>query len=109
MNPDFIAVGGAIVTLLWAANAVEFAIVFSEGRWRPLTRKLYLVLSAAWVAVVLWFMFGARIFVSETTDRATKGIITIVLVIVLIDLAVTLWRMTKRPRTPAAFAAIAKH
>lgn len=109
MNPDFIAVGGAIVTFLWAAHAVEFAIVFSEGRWRPLTRKLSLVLSLAWVPVVLWFMFGARIFVSETTDRATKGIIPIVLIIVLIDLGVTLYRISKRPRTPAALAAIAKH
>ena len=107
-NPDFLAVGGALVVLLWAANAVLAGVVFFDGRWRPLTRRLDFGLQAAWVAVLGWFIAGPAIFLNPPTDQTTKGILALVIAIVLIDVGVKLYRMVRRPQMPADLAGLAK-
>lgn len=109
LNPDFTPVGGALVALLWSANVVLFALVFSEGRWRPLTRHLELALNSVWGALLLWLILGAHMFVAANTDQGAKSALGLVLLFVVIDLAVKVYRMLHRPQPPSAVAALAKH
>jgi len=107
-NPDFLVIGGALVVLLWATNAVLASIVFFDGRWRPLTRRFDLALQAAWIALLTWFVIGPAIFVNARTDQTTKDILGLLLVIVLIDAGVKLYRLARRPRVPDDLAALGK-
>lgn len=83
-NPEFLPVGGALVGILYLLNAMLFAVVFSDGRWRAATRHLDLALTAVWSAALLWLILGPRIFLSATTDSATKDWIGFVLLILVV-------------------------
>jgi hypothetical protein len=107
-NPDFLPVGGAMVVLLWSLSACTYAIVFFEGRWRELTRRIELALCVAWFAGLTWLSLGPTIYVSPVTDEATKGWLSLIALFVLIDLGVKTYRYMKRPRIADALAAIAK-
>ncbi len=84
-DPSFLPLGGLIVGALWVANAMLFAVVFSDGRWRGITRSLDFVLGAAWLAVMAWLVVGPRIFLNPPTDEAAKFWIAVVLVIVVLS------------------------
>lgn len=97
-DPDFLSTGAAIVVAMWSAHAVLAALVIFEGRWRPLTRKLDLVLAAAWILVMGWLAFGPRIFLNPPTEEAAKGWMGVILLLVLADLALKLRRWLMSPR-----------
>lgn len=108
LNPDFMQIAAALIAFLWTLTAVEFAIVFAEGRWRPLTRYADLFLVAAWAAVLLWFVVGQRIFLAPESDKITKGALSLVLLFVLLDFAVKIYRLLRRPQLPDALASLAR-
>ncbi len=107
-NPDFLPLGGALAALLWGAGAVVFAMVYNEGRWRSLTRRLSLASNLAWVALLTWFIAGPQIFRDPGANEVADGALALVVFFLLIDIGVTLHRMLRRPQTPAALAAAAK-
>jgi len=108
-DPDFLPVGGALVVLLWSGNAALFAIVFLEGRWRALTRKLDMALGALWFMALTWLTLGPRIYLSDTTDQAAKGWLSLVALLVLFDVGIKTWRLVQRPRSADMLASIARH
>ena len=83
---------------MWSLTALALAIVFFEGRWRPLTRNLDFVLSTMWFAALTWLVVGPRIYLSPATDESAKGWIALVALLVLIDLGVKNYRLAQRPR-----------
>jgi hypothetical protein len=83
-NPDFLLIGGAVVGALYLLDAMLFAVVFLDGRWRQSTRVLDIVTTLFWTAVMLWLILVPRIFLSPTTDQATKDWIGFVLLIVIV-------------------------
>jgi hypothetical protein len=85
-DPAFIPTGAILVGGLWTLNAMLFAVVFSDGHWRPLTRQLDLALTAVWGAVLLWLAIGPRIFLAEPTDSSAKGALILVMVFVVASL-----------------------
>jgi hypothetical protein len=107
-DPDFLPVGGAVVVAMWSFTALQSAIVFFEGRWRPLTRNIDLAMSALWFAALTWLVLGPRIYLKPVTDEGAKGWISLVALFVLIDLSIKIYRRVQRPRADAALAAIAK-
>jgi hypothetical protein len=103
-DPAFLSAGAAIVVAMWSAHAVLAALVIFEGRWRPLTRRLDIVLAAAWVIVMGWLAFGPRIFLNPPTEEAAKGWMGVILLLVLADLALKLRRWLMSPRGTAELA-----
>lgn len=95
-DPDFLPVGGAVVGLVWLFNAMLFAVVYADGRWRDATRHLDLALTAVWCGVLLWLTIGPRIFLSPTTDAATKAWMGVVLVIVVVSSIPKVYRVLRR-------------
>lgn len=108
-DPDFLTLGGAVVVCMWALSAVLSAVVFFEGRWRPLTRRFDLITDVLWIAVLAWLSFGPRIFRADLTDEGTKGWMSVVLLLVVIGFCVKVYRLLQRPQATAALAAIAKN
>jgi hypothetical protein len=107
-DADFLALGGAVVVAMWTLTAVSSAIVFFEGRWRPLTRQIDLALTLLWLVVLTWLAAGQRAFVNDAANEAAKFWVGVLAVLVLIDLAVKVYRTLQRPRAADALAAIAK-
>lgn len=103
-TPGFLPISGALAALLWGAGAVVFAMVYNEGRWRPLTRWLGLASNLAWVALLTWFIAGPPIFRDAGANGVADGALALVVFFLLIDIGVTLHRTLRRPQTPASFA-----
>jgi len=103
-TPGFLPISGALAALLWGAGAVVFAMVYNEGRWRPLTRWLGLASNLAWVALLTWFIAGPPIFRDAGANGVADGALALVVFFLLIDIGVTLHRVLRRPQTPASFA-----
>jgi len=93
--PSFLASGAFVVVALWALSAMLYAIVFSEGHWRPATRRLDFTLDIAWIAALLWLVIGPQVFQSTTTDSAAKFWVAVVLLIVVASIIPKMRRTLK--------------
>lgn len=100
-DADFLPLGAAVVVAMWTLSAVSGAIVFFEGRWRPLTRQIDLVLTPLWLGVLTWLAVGPRIFVNDAADEAAKFWLGVVAALVVIDAGVKIYRHLQRPRAMA--------
>lgn len=110
LDPDVFPLRAAIVVLLWIASGVHFALVYFEGRWRPLTRRLELAMSVVWIATMIWLMAGPSFFANNSSaNDGVRGGFGIILLILLIDIGVKLYREVRRVRAPAEIAALAKN
>lgn len=94
-DPGFLTQGALVVVGLSFLNAMLFAVVFSDGCWRPLTRGIDLALTTAWAAVLLWLAIGPRIFTSPDTDNTAKGAMLLVLFFVVISIVQSTRRMLR--------------
>ena len=95
-DPDFLRVRAWPVLLLWAGSFAILASVYVQGRWTPLTRKLEIGSSAAFVALLAWWLAAGPMFQAKLTDDGARGAIALVIVFIVIDLFVR----TRRRRTP---------
>lgn len=98
---DFLPLGGAVVVAMWTLTAVSSAIVFFEGRWRPLTRQIDLVVTPLWIAVLTWLAVGPRIFVNDSANQAAKFWLSVLAAMVAIDAGAKIYRHLQRPRATA--------
>lgn len=84
--PEFLTSGALVVVGLWVLNAMLFAVVFSDGHWRPVTRGLDIALTSLWAAVMTWLVIGPQIFQSLKTDSATKFWLAVLVAFVVVSL-----------------------
>lgn len=101
LDPDFLRIRAWPVLPLWAASFALLAMVLVQGRWSPLARRLELVSSAAFVALLAWWIAGGRMFLATPTDQAARGILALIAIYIVVDLAVRLHRRRTRIRLPA--------
>ncbi len=102
LDPDFLRVRAWPVLPLWAGSFALLAMVLVQGRWSPLARKLEIVSSAAFVVLLLWWITAGRMFLSTPTDQAARGVLALIVVFTVVNLAVHLYRRRTRIRLPAA-------
>ncbi len=100
LDPDFLRIRAWPVLPLWAASFAILACVLVQGRWSPLMRKLEIVSSAAFIALLLWWVTAGRMFQATPTDQGARGILALIVVIMLVDLGVRLHRGRTRIRVP---------
>jgi hypothetical protein len=106
-SADFLPISGAAVVAMWTLQALSGAIVFFEGRWRTLTRRIDLAIALLWLTLLTWLAAGPRIFVRDAADEAAKFWLGVLAVMVAIDLGLKLYRHLQRPR-PTALAGSVK-
>ena len=88
------------VLLLWLDNCLVMVAVLCLGRWTPRLRRIDLATSAAWIAVLAWWLAAGDIFQAPATDQGAKAGIGLVILFVLADLAWKLYRQRTRIRAP---------
>jgi hypothetical protein len=101
-EPDFLATRAPVLLIYWAAGIALLVVLLVEGRWRDLTRRIDLGLKLAACALMSWFVFGGRIFVEDPADQSTKGALGLIILLILGQLAVDMWRTRRRIRPPEA-------
>jgi hypothetical protein len=99
-DAEFLATRAPLVLLYWAAAIALLVLLIIEGRWRPLTRRIELGLTLALCALLLWIVFGGRVFVQEAANTATDGALLLVVAAMLADAGWKLWRRRTRIQTP---------
>lgn len=102
-DPDFLHKRAWAALVLWVAAFANLCLVLYRGRWSPLTRWLDIAFSVAWVAVFLWWLAAADIFQMKPTDDGAKAGIVLVMLIIVVDVAVKLYRQRARIRMPQVY------
>lgn len=100
-DPGFLAWRAPWVLLLWAASLALGIAVLVAGRWTRLTRQIAIASDAAWIALLVWWVAAGPIFVSESADSTTKLCLIVLIAITVIDLVVTVRRVTASIAAPA--------
>jgi hypothetical protein len=98
--PEFLATRAPLVLLLWAVGIALLVVVIIEGRWRDLTRKADMGTRIAAAILMTWFAFGGRIFVTDAADEMVKGVLVLIVLLVLGQMAFHAWRLRRRIRMP---------
>lgn len=98
--PEFLATRAPLVLLLWAAGIALLVVVIIEGRWRDLTRKADMGTRIAAAILMTWFAFGGRIFVTDAADEMVKGVLVLIVLLVLGQMAFHAWQLRRRIRMP---------
>jgi hypothetical protein len=98
--PDFLATRAPLVLLLWAAGVSLLVMLIVEGRWRDLTRRVDVGIKIAACILMAWFVFGGRVFMSDAADQTVKGALVLIILLVVGQIALHLWRLRNRIRMP---------
>lgn len=91
-DPAFYASRLPVLFALWLCQAVLFAVLAVRGRWNPWLRRVDFGLEAGVAAVLIWFLFAGDIFKEPTLNSAAPNLISAVVLLLLIDLGVKLYR-----------------
>jgi hypothetical protein len=99
-DPEFLRVRAWPVLVLWAGTFATLVAVLVRGRYSPLMRKVEMVFSLAFVALMVWWLAAGDIFQAKMTNDGARAGLGLVILILLIDWAVKLYRRVPRIRTP---------
>ena len=98
-DPDFLQARAWPVVVLWLMSFASLSLVLRNGRHTVLTRRLELGVSLAFVVLIGWWLAAGNIFIEQATNDGARGGLGLVMVIMLIDIVVKLYR--GRPRIDA--------
>lgn len=99
-DPDFLRVRAWPVVPLWIAAFALEAIVFAKGRSTPLTQRLEIASSLAFIALLVWWLSAGDIFQAKATNEGARAGIGLVVLIIVVYLIVQIHRRRTRIRVP---------
>jgi hypothetical protein len=91
-DPGFLHDRAWPVLLLWAGTLATLAIVFVQGRWTPLARKLEIGFNAGFIALLGWWLAAGPMFQARATDEGARGAIALVMLFIAFELVVRIRR-----------------
>ena len=99
-DPGFLRARAWPVVPLWLGGFATLAVVHANRRWSTLTHRLETFFSLAFIALLGWWMAVGDIFLAKATDDGARAALGLVVAIIVIDLAVKLYRQRTRIRAP---------
>lgn len=99
-DPTFLRQRAPFVLPLWLGDFAMRLTVLSRGRWSRSTRRLDVAMSVAFVALLGWWIGAGPIFQAALTDDGAKGALLLVIGLILLDLAVRMFRRRPSLRAP---------
>lgn len=101
-DPEFLRMRAWPAVVLWLVSLATLVAVRRHGRHTSLTRRVELVGSAGFVALLAWWLSAGRIFIEPATNDGARGGLGLVIAFILIDIAVKLYRSRHRITAPHA-------
>jgi hypothetical protein len=101
-DPEFLSERAPVVLAFMLGHIALYVMLVIEGRWRAVTRWLDIIISLIIAGILGWFIAGGRIFEVEATDKTTKDILALLILIILADVGFKVWRAFARLRPPQA-------
>lgn len=99
-DPEFLSMRAWFVLPLWAGSFASMAWVYARGRWSPLTRKLEIGFSLAFIALLAWWLAAGPMFQAKATDDGARGALALVIAFIAADLVLRIRRRRKLLRAP---------
>ncbi|MCI2956648.1 hypothetical protein MN032_02985 [Agromyces atrinae] len=99
-DAEFLAWRAVWVLPLWLALLALSIVVLAAGRWSRTTRRVALVIDAAWIVVCVWWVASGPVFVNADADGVTRLALILVAVLALIELVRGVRRELAGRRTP---------
>jgi hypothetical protein len=91
-DPAFYSSRLPVLFALWLCQAVLLAVLAVRGRWNPWLRRVDVGLGVAVIAVLIWFVAAGDMFKSPALNKAAPNLISTIVLFLLIDLGVKLYR-----------------
>ena len=95
-DADFLRVRAPWALPLWLGHFALLLAVWRNGRWTPRMRRIELALALGFLALLSWWLAAGPMFGAPLTDEGARGAIALVIVIIVLDLANTLFRLRTR-------------
>lgn len=99
-DPAFRAARLPWLFAVWAGQGVLFAVAAIRGTWTPLMHRLNLASSVVLMAVLSWFALPGRVFVAAVPDATAHAYLWAWVVVMLLDVAMKVYREVGRVRMP---------
>lgn len=99
-DPEFLAWRAPWVLLLWALSLWLGIALLAAGRWTMRTRQLTIVLDAASIALLVWWVAAGPIFVTEPADSTTKLCLVALIAVTVLDLVLAARRTAASIEAP---------
>jgi hypothetical protein len=99
-EPAFLRGRAPPVLVLWAAAFAVKVAVFRIGRQTRLTRRLELAIGVAFIALLSWWLTSGPIFQTRATNDGARAGLSLVILVIVLDLGLKLYRQRVRIRPP---------
>ena len=86
--------------VLWLSSFATLSLVLRNGRQTDLTRRLEIGGSLAFVALLAWWSSAGNIFIEKAATNGARGGLALVIVFIVIDIMVKLYRGRPRIASP---------
>lgn len=100
LDQQFLLLRAPWVLPLWAAHFALYVALLLTGRWSQKTRLIDLALSVPWLVLLIWWLTSGDIFQAPATDESAKLGLMIIVVLIVVDTAVALHRISTSTRIP---------
>jgi hypothetical protein len=95
-DPSFLRDRAPPVLVLWLGVFATQVAVMAKGRWTPRLRALGIAFGAGFIALLCWWISDGAIVLAKPTNDGARAALVLVLAIVVIDVAVQLYRQRTR-------------
>lgn len=91
-DAEFLGMRAWPVLVLWVITFVSHAVAIRQGRWTKTTRRLEYASTLAFIVLMVWWIAAGAIFVTPLADEVTKAALALVILILIVTLALCLYR-----------------
>ena len=84
------------LTALWVAEILLKTYLLMQGRWRPLTRMLELLLSVLGIMLLSFMLAAGNLAAQPNFEPLFRLVIGIVIAVATVDAIVQTYRLVKR-------------
>lgn len=102
-DPGFLSYRAPLASLLWLGQFILLYSVFSAERWSQAARRLDLGFDLLWAGLIGWWIAGGPIFRFGQTDAVVKSILGLLLLIIVLAMALKIYRQRTRLSIPRTF------
>jgi hypothetical protein len=95
-DPEFLRRRAPFVLPLWLLAFANAGIVYRQGRWSDLTRRLQIAVDLAFAVLLSWWLVGGAMFQAEPTNNGARGGIALVTIAIALGALLQMYRRYAR-------------